>query len=124
MNMSKQKILICVCAAIFLIGIAGSAWMLLAPHGTQVNIVQDGAVLYTFDLVAAQDQTLEIEYEGRINTVQIENGRIRMLEAECPDKTCVHMGWLDSKAMPIVCLPNHLSIEFADSEDDVDAVIR
>lgn len=98
--------------------------MLLAPHGTQVNIVQDGKVLYTFDLAVTQDQTLEIEYEGRINTVQIEDGRIRMLEAECPDKTCVHMGWLDSKAMPIVCLPNHLSIEFADSEDDVDAVIR
>lgn len=98
--------------------------MLLAPHGTQVNIVQDGKVLYTFNLAVTQDQILEIEYEGRINTVQIEDGRIRMLEAECPDKTCVHMGWLDSKAMPIVCLPNHLSIEFADSEDDVDAVIR
>lgn len=122
--MSKQKILICVCAAIFLIGIVGSAWMLLAPHGTQINIVQDGNVLYTFDLAVTQDQTLEIEYEGRSNTVQIEDGRIRMLEAECPDKTCVHMGWLDSKAMPIVCLPNHLSIEFADSEDDVDAVVR
>lgn len=98
--------------------------MLLAPHGTQVNIVQDGNILYTFDLAATQNQTLEIEYEGRINTVQIADGRIRMLEAECLDKTCVHMGWLDSKAMPIVCLPNHLSIEFADSKDNVDAVIR
>lgn len=122
--MSKQKALIWICVVIFLLGAAGSVWLLLAPHGTQVNIVQDGTVLYTFDLATAQDQTLEIEYEGRINTVQIENGRIRMLEAECPDKTCVHMGWLDSKAMPIVCLPNHLSIEFVDSEDDVDAVIR
>lgn len=54
----------------------------------------------------------------------IEDGRSRMLEAECLDKTCVHMGWLDSKAMPIVCLPNHLSVEFADSEDDMDAVIQ
>lgn len=98
--------------------------MLQAPHGAQINIVQDGTVLYTFDLDTAQNQILQIEYEGRINTVQIEDGRIRMLEAECPDQTCVHMGWLDSKAMPIVCLPNHLSIEFTDSEDDVDAVIR
>ena len=46
-----------------------------------------------------------------------------MLEAECPDQTCVHMGWLDSGAMPIVCLPNHLSIEYAEAGDDVDAVI-
>lgn len=122
--MSKQKILMIVCVVIFLLGIAGSALVLWMPHGTQINIVQDGTVLYTFDLVSAENQTLEIEYEGRINTVQIEDGKIRMLEAECPDQTCVHMVWLDSKAMPIVCLPNHLSIEFTDSENDVDAVIR
>lgn len=108
---------------IFLLGTAGSLWLLRMPHGTQVNIVQDGNVLYTFDLASAEDQTFEIEYEGRINTVQIENGRIHMLEAECPDQTCVHMGWLDSSAMPIVCLPNHLSIEYAETEGDVDAVI-
>lgn len=109
---------------IFLLGAAGILWLLRMPHGTQVNIVQDGNVLYTFDLASAEDQTFEIEYEGRINTVQIENGRIHMLEAECPDQTCVHMGWLDSGAMPIVCLPNHLSIEYAGSVDDIDAVIR
>ena len=122
--MSKQKLLIWGCAVIFLLGIAESIWLILAPHGTQVNIVQDRTVLYSFDLAEAKDQTLEIEYEGRINTIQIENGKIRMLEAECPDKTCIHMGWLSSRAMPIVCLPNHLSIEYAGAVDDVDAVIR
>lgn len=122
--MNKQKILILICTIVFLMGIIGSVGILLLSHGTQVNIVQDGTVLYTFDLDTSQDQVVEIEYEGRINTVQIEDGRIRMLEAECPDQTCVHMGWLDSKAMPIICLPNHLSIEFADTENDVDAVIR
>lgn len=85
--MSKQKFLIWVCAVIFLLGIAGSTWLLLAPHGTQVNIAQDGTVLHAFDLDTARDQTLEIEYEGRINTVQIEmeksvcwrqNARIRL----------------------------------------------
>ena len=109
---------------LFLLGAVGSLWVLRMPHGTQVNILQDGKVLYTFDLASVENQTFEIEYEGRINTIQIENGRIRMLEAECPDQTCVHMGWLDSGAMPIVCLPNHLSIEYAGGEDEVDAVVR
>lgn len=122
--MSKQKILLIVCVFIFFSGLAGSVLVLLTPRGTQVNIVQDGTVLYTIDLTTAQDQTLEIEYKGRTNIVQIENGRIHMLEAECPDQTCVHMGWLDSGFMPIVCLPNHLSIEYAGSGDDIDAVIR
>ena len=93
---------------IFLLGVAGSRWTLRVPHGTQVNIVQDGNVLYTFDLASAANQTFEIEYEGRINTIQIENGRIRMLEAECPDQICVHMGWLDSGVMPIVLSLIHI----------------
>lgn len=122
--MSKQKNLIWICAIIFLLGIGESVLLFLAPHGTQVNIVQDGTVLYTFDLATAKNQTLEIEYEGRINTVQIGEGRIRMLEAECSDKICVHMGWLRSRGIPIVCLPNHLSIEYVESGDTVDAVIR
>lgn len=122
--MNKYKILTGICLAIFLLGTVGSLWLLWIPHGTQVNIVQEGNVLYTFDLASAENQTIEIEYNSRTNTVEIENGRIRMLEAECPDQTCVHMGWLHSGAMPIVCLPNHLSIEYARPESDVDAVIR
>ncbi|MGN0358714.1 MAG: NusG domain II-containing protein [Candidatus Fimousia sp.] len=120
--MSKQKILIWICAIMFLLGIVGSLWLFFAPHGTKVNIIQDGTVLYTFDLASTKNQTLKIEYEGRINIIQIEGGKIRMLEAECPDKICVHMGWLGSKVMPIVCLPNRLSIEYVASEDVVDAV--
>ena len=120
----KNKVLILICGLIFLVGIIGSVWMLKAPHDTQVNIVQDGKILYTFDLSAEEDQTLTVEYEDRINTVQIQDGKIRMLEAECPDKTCVHMGWLESGTLPIVCLPNHLSIEFADTAKDIDAVVK
>ena len=122
--MNKYRILIGILGVFFLLGIAGSLWLLRMPHGTKVNIVQDGAVLYTVDWALAENQTFEIEYEGRINVIKIEDGRIRMLEAECPDQTCVHMGWLDSGAMPIVCLPNHLSIEYVVSGNDVDAVIR
>lgn len=120
----KNKVLIGICAVIFLIGVIGSIWMLKSPYGTQVNIVQDGKILYSFDLSTVEDQTFDIAYEGRINTVQIQNGKIRMLEAECPDKTCIHMGWLESGTLPIICLPNHLSIEFADTANDVDAVVK
>lgn len=86
--------------------------------------MQDGVILYRFDLSAAKDQTIDIEYDGRINTVQIENGKIRVLEADCPDHTCVRMGWLKSGSLPIVCLPNHLIIEFVDTDEEFDAVAK
>ena len=37
-----------------------------------------------------------------------------MKAADCPDQICVHMDWLE--AAPIVCLPNRLSIQYADGE--------
>lgn len=120
----KSKVLTLLCVVILLVGIAGSVWMLKAPHSTQVNIVQDGKILYSFNLSTAEDQSLTVEYEGRINTIEIKEGRIRMLEAECPDKTCVHMGWLESGTLPIVCLPNHVSIEFTNGRDDIDAMVK
>lgn len=121
--MSKQKPLIILCAALFFIGLVGSFFLLNRPRGTWIEIVQNNEVLYRLDLADAEDQTIEIEYEGRMNIVQIENHKVRMLEADCPDHTCINMGWLDS-FMPIVCLPNHLVIQFADMSDDIDVIVN
>jgi hypothetical protein len=121
----KNKILILICALIFFIGIIGSAIVLFNPKKTNVNIKRDGRLLYSFDLSNTEDSEIEIPYGNSSNTVEIKDGKIRVKEAECPDKTCVNMGWLSSASMPIVCLPNHLVIEFADGyEDGVDAVAR
>lgn len=106
------------CASLLLLGIAGCLWVMWTPNGTTVEILQDGKLLYTFDLSRTTDQLLEIEYNGSGNLVQIQNGRIRVLDAECPDQTCVHMGFLSDTGLPIVCLPNRLVIQYANTEVD------
>ena len=107
---------------ILLIGIAGSVLVLQRPSTNLVEIVQDGEVLYQFDLLQAEDQIIKVEYSGRVNTIEIKDHQIHMLEAECPDKTCVNSGWLNSAA-PIVCLPNHLVIRFTSNSNIVDGVV-
>lgn len=119
----RVRILLIAIAVIFLVGVAGSFFVGNSPHGQVVQVLQDGNVLYTFDLSRQDDQDIRVEYEGRTNVIQIQNGRIRMLEADCPDHICIQMGWLDSAA-PIVCLPNHLVIQFASSRDSVDTAVR
>lgn len=119
----KSKFITGICAVILLVGILGCWLVMSAAHGTIVQVVQDGAVLHTIDLSKTEDQSITVHYEGRTNTIQIENGKIRVIAAECPDHTCVNMGWLDSAA-PIVCLPNHLVIQFASSQDSVDMAVR
>lgn len=83
------------------------------PEQRIVQIVQDGVVLYTFDLNAVENQTIRIDAGDSYNIVAIENGEIYMSEAGCPDHTCIRMGTLRSETMPIVCLPNKLVIRFA-----------
>lgn len=119
----KKKWSLLLCGVILLAGMIGSVLVLQRPKTNIVEVVQAHQVLYQFDLTQAEDQRIEIEYEGRINTVEIKGNQIHMLAAECPDKTCVQMGWLDSAA-PIVCLPNHLVIEFAKNSEGMDAVIQ
>ncbi|MCM1091859.1 MAG: NusG domain II-containing protein [Butyrivibrio sp.] len=104
-----------VISVIFLLSLILSIYILHPSQSHIVEIVQDDTILYTLDMTHAEDQEFTIHYDkGSSNTIQIQNGKIRVSEAECPDKTCVNMEELYSESLPIVCLPNHLIIRFAE----------
>ena len=113
-NRKVVYIVAALCAVLFLGGIGGMLWNLTRSHDRQVEILQDGKILYTLDLAQAEDQTFTVTYGGRINEIEIRAHQIRVKAADCPDQICVHMDWLE--AAPIVCLPNRLSIQYADGE--------
>lgn len=121
--MKSKKLWIAVCIVIFLAGIIGSLWLIFKPHSQIVQIIQDGEVLYTIDLDNSEDRTIEVEYQDSRNIIQIKNHKISVIDAECPDHTCMKMGELQSSAAPIVCLPNKLVIKFAES-DEIDAKVK
>ena len=118
----KYVILISIIAVIFIAGVVGSIIVLNAPKKNTVRIKSGGKVLYVLDLSRESDREFEVKTERGSNTIEIKEGKIRVKSADCPDKTCVHMGWLSSSAMPIVCLPHELIIEFTDNDGGVDAV--
>lgn len=121
--MSKTKIAIIFCALIFAAAAVICVLLMNAPHGDIAEIRSGGELLYTIDLAKSPDRTIVVELEGKENTIIIENHRIRVAEADCPDKVCVNTGWLESPAIPIVCLPNRLVIEYAD-KNDADIAVR
>lgn len=108
--------------------VALCAVVLLRPKGEGVTarITQDGEVLYEIDLTQAEGpQTIHIPgTDGAYNTAQVEHGRIRMLEASCPDQVCVNQGWISDSALPIVCLPNKVIIEIAGGEGELDVLVK
>lgn len=62
---------------------------------------------------------LPVTGENGTNTISLENGRIRVSEADCPDQVCVNQGWQSSGITPIVCLPNKLVIELERYKSDI-----
>lgn len=118
----KQKILIIIAVLIFAAGAVGTVMVLNAPKKQTVNIKSGGKVLYTLDLESEKDRKFDVKTDGGVNTIEIKDGKICVKDADCPDKTCVRMGWLESSAMPIVCLPHGLVIEFVDGDGGVDAI--
>lgn len=118
----KYKILVIIIAAVLAAGIIGSVLVLSAPAKSAVRVLSDGKEIYSADLNTAEDTTFDVEYNGHVNTVEIKDHQIRVLSADCPDQTCVHMSWLKSSATPVVCLPHRLVIEYTKASDEVDAV--
>lgn len=57
---------------------------------------------------------------GDSNTVQISGGHVKMLEADCPDKLCVHTGQISRSGQTIVCLPNKVVVSISGEKNDVD----
>lgn len=122
--MSKGKV--CTAIAFLLIIAVSLAVIAIRNNRTMINktarIYQNGALIREIRL----DDIFEpVEFEisdsdGHTNTIRAEQGRICMIHANCPDKVCVEQGWIDNGVLPIVCLPNQVTIEITGAESDVD----
>lgn len=93
--------------------------------GVIARITQDGKVLYEIQLNEVPGpQTYHVNGETGYNTVLVQQGHVRMMEASCPDQVCVNQGWISDNALPIVCLPNKVIIEIIGGEGDLDAIVQ
>jgi len=52
---------------------------------------------------------------------EIKDGKVAAARSDCPDKTCVNMGYIGSSAQKIVCLPNQIVVEVVTRYNDPEA---
>ena len=94
---------------------------LTSTAGETVIISVDGEVLYELPLV--EDTELLIETEDGNNLLIIQNGRVWMEEADCPDKLCVEHSAISRSGQSIICLPHKVVVSISgNSEAEVDQV--
>lgn len=97
---------------------------ILTSNGKTAVIYQNGEIIREINLgEISEPVTFTIEGDnGETNDVRAEKGRIRIESASCPDKVCVHQGWIESGVVPIVCLPNKVTIEIRGGESAIDGI--
>lgn len=95
---------------------------LTKKEGSKVVVTVDGEVYATYDLDENKSFTVKGE-NGEINTFQIKDEKVDMIDASCPDKLCVKQNPIHYNHETIVCLPNKVVIEVIGSdESDVDMI--
>ncbi len=90
-------------------------------EGVWVVAEQDGKEILRVPLAQDGDYLLSDEEYGR-NMLRIENGTVRILEADCPRGLCVKQGEIRHAGQSVVCLPHHLVVRIEGAGSGVDLV--
>lgn len=123
--MKSNKFWLVLIGAVLIISLAASLVIFLGGEkATAALIYQDGVCIRRIDLTGVDAPwSFTVEWEGGYNVVEVDRGRIRVAEADCPDQTCVRQGWRSAGTVPIACLPHKLVIQLeSGGEAGIDGV--
>ncbi len=115
---TKHWILI-LCTLFVLFSVLSIRFLLPKERCGYAEIWSEGTLLKTVKLQV--DQTFLVESSHGTNTVAVQNGKISVIQASCPDHYCMKRGECDRGA-DIICLPNQLVIKFTDPPE-LDATV-
>jgi len=80
-----------------------------AEQGKRVIVEIDGQVVREFSL-SEEVESVRFDTPHGYNILNIADNRVRISEADCPDKLCVLTGWRQQVGQVIVCLPHRLIV--------------
>lgn len=90
-------------------------------------VLQDGVVIHEIDLSTVPEpfQIRVEDGQGGYNVIEVERGRIRVREANCPEQVDVLQGWISEPHQSLVCLPHRLVVKIqAQEKSGVDGIVR
>jgi len=114
----KTKLWIGILAMVLAVCLGLSLWLLRPTQASAVEVWSEGTLIKTMALSA--DQTFTVKTEKGSNVVTVQDGKVAVTEADCPDQYCMAPGFC-SGGTQTVCLPTRLVLKFV-GETVVDGV--
>ncbi len=76
--------------------------------GGTARVYVDGVLIKEMDL--SKNDRYVLETDDGYNTIVVQNGSVKVEDADCNDHTCVRLGKINRTGQTIVCLPHGVKI--------------
>ena len=89
-------------------------------YGAEVVVLVEGKRWARLNLF--QNQELHISGKLGNSHIRVLDGQVRFIDSPCPNKLCVHTGWLTEGGENATCLPNRVSLQILGSDPRFDSI--
>lgn len=115
----RGDIVVWLLATILLIGLYTVFWR-IDGHSAEAVVLLDGKRWARLNLF--QDQNLKVPGPLGHSHIQVRDGQVRFVSSPCPNKLCIHTGWLSQGGEVAICLPNKVSLQILASDPRFDTI--
>ncbi|HBH3575463.1 TPA: NusG domain II-containing protein [Clostridioides difficile] len=112
--MKKKDILLILGILVVITACYGIINVINSKNAENIEIYVDNKLYKTVSINAKEE--FKIESRGGYNIVKIHDKGVEIVDASCPDKVCVHTGFINKPSQSIVCIPNRVSIKINTNE--------
>ena len=112
MRLNVVAVLVIVAVAL---AVAAAVNALGSAVDARTAVIQD-ADGNTFTMPLSQDDVLTVASSAGTNVIEVQAGKVRVSEADCPNQDCVEQGWISKAGQQIVCLPHKLVVNITDED--------
>ena len=120
--MRKKDFILIFVVSLIIAGAFGVNYFVNTKNVDSIEIYMDNKLYKTYDINDKEE--IKIKSKEGYNIVKIHDKGVEIIEASCPDKVCIHQGFITEASESIVCLPNKVHIKITtednhESEEDV-----
>lgn len=83
--------------------------------GENIEIYVDNKLYKTYSI--DDNEEIKIKSKEGYNIVKIHDHGVQITDASCPDKVCVHSGFITKPSESIVCLPNRVHVKITTDDN-------